>query len=56
MSLSTLNIDLLVEQITDKYIERSNYSTLRNSCILLSPISFVSSETKEQLSRILQID
>ncbi|HIE3613026.1 TPA: hypothetical protein ACXLVJ_003638, partial [Legionella anisa] len=56
MSLSTLNIDLLVEQITDKFIERSNYSTLRNSCILLSPISFVSSEIKEQLSRILQID
>lgn len=56
MSLSTLNLELSVEQITDKYIESSNYSTLRNSCIFLSPIPFVISETKALLSRILQID
>ncbi|QLZ69307.1 hypothetical protein FOLKNPGA_02089 [Legionella sp. PC1000] len=56
MSLSKLNLERSVEEITDKYIESSHYSTLRDSCVLLSPISFVISEIKELLSRILQID
>ncbi|KTD41123.1 hypothetical protein [Legionella parisiensis] len=56
MSLSKLNLELSVEQITDKYIESSNYSTLRDSCIILSPIPFVTSEIKALLSHILQID
>ncbi|WP_131775156.1 hypothetical protein [Legionella cincinnatiensis] len=56
MSLSTLNINHLLEQITDKYIAHSDYATLRNSCIHLSPVSGVTTEIQKELSRLLDID
>ncbi|ARM32180.1 hypothetical protein B0B39_00925 [Legionella longbeachae] len=56
MSLSTLDINNLLEQITDRYIAHSDYSTLRNSCVQLSPISAVTAEIQKQLSEFLAID
>lgn len=47
MSLSTLDINNLLEQITDRYIAHSDYSTLRNSCVQLSPISAVTAEIQK---------
>lgn len=57
MSLSKLNINLLVEEITDKYINlhSSDYSGLRNPCILPSPVSAVTQEVDTELTRILKI-
>lgn len=56
MSLSTLNIDNLLEQTTDKFINHSDYATLRKSCILLSPVSEVTAEVKQELNRLLETD
>ncbi|PWY56036.1 hypothetical protein DGG96_08835 [Legionella qingyii] len=58
MSLSKLNINLLVEKITDQYINlhSSNYSALRNPCILPSPVSAVTQEVNKELTGILKID
>ncbi|WP_115701602.1 hypothetical protein [Legionella sainthelensi] len=56
MSLSTLNINNLLEQITDRYIVDSDYATLRNSCIQLSPVSAVTTEIQKELSQLLAQD
>ncbi len=56
MSLSTLNINHLLEQITDRYIAVSDYATLRNSCIQLSPVSAVTTEIQKELSQLLAQD
>ncbi|KTD55734.1 substrate of the Dot/Icm secretion system [Legionella santicrucis] len=56
MSLSTLNINNLLEEITDKYLVHSNYATLRNSCIHLSPVSGVTTEIQKELNHLLAID
>lgn len=55
MSLSKLNIELLVEEKTSDYIHRHNrdYSDLRNPCILPSPVSAVIDEVNIELSEIL---
>ncbi|KTD06451.1 substrate of the Dot/Icm secretion system [Legionella gratiana] len=56
MSLSTLNIGTLLEQVTDKYLSRSDYAALRSSCILLSPVSDVTTEVQKELHRLLEIE
>ncbi|AUH73197.1 hypothetical protein [Legionella sainthelensi] len=56
MSLSTLNINNLLEQITDRYIADSDYAALRNSCIQLSPVSAVTTEIQKELSQLLDQD
>ncbi len=56
MWLSKVDIDLLVDQVTDIYIKNSSYLMLRNSCIHLLSVSFVIDEVKKHLTRILKGD
>ncbi|MGL5741222.1 MAG: hypothetical protein ACRCXC_01030 [Legionella sp.] len=56
MSLSSLNIYTLVEQSTDKYIGSSDYTALRNTCLLLKPLPSILSEIQSELTRILELD
>ncbi|KTD68038.1 substrate of the Dot/Icm secretion system [Legionella steelei] len=56
MSLSKLNIKDLVEQLTDSFIGHANYSELRDSCILMSPISSVTNNVERRLELRLKME
>ncbi|CAM3111730.1 substrate of the Dot/Icm secretion system [Legionella steigerwaltii] len=56
MSLSKLNINALVEQLTDSFIVHANYSELRDSCILMSPISSVTNDVERRLELRLKME
>ncbi|WP_454780933.1 hypothetical protein [Legionella sp. WA2022007384] len=57
MSLSKLNIQHIVEQKTSDYIfsHLTDYSGLRNPCILASPVRAVIEEVNNQLSEMLSL-
>ncbi|MBI2785944.1 MAG: hypothetical protein HYX60_06425 [Legionella longbeachae] len=56
MSLSNINIENLVKQKVDKFIEISHYEKLRQLCIQPSPLSFIAEEVATELNDPLESD
>lgn len=56
LMLYDVNVSELVQQITNNYINESQYSTLRQDCLNKSPIPSIITSIKEQLAHIVKED